>query len=561
MKPLYSMNWVTSVELSNFQNSPRYAESIRYFKQFQLKTPYAKMFSIGTSLQNRSIECLVIAKNKEFTSLKAKKSRKVVVLIQNGIHAGEIEGKDACMLLLRDIIVTKEKFSLLDHLILLVIPILNVDGHERISSFNRPNQNGPKEMGWRTNAWNLNLNRDYLKAETPEIRAFLKLYNDWQPDFFIDNHTTDGADYQYHVTYALEKWGNIDTRLGQWGANHFLPYVVGKTEYQGFLTSPYIITKDESIESGIVDEPALPRLSTGYAAVQNRLGLLVETHSLKPYENRVRSTYAMNYASLEFINNHWKELKSLNTKADATTSKLKSLPVNFELGESFQTFQFKGFKSEYYNSNITGNKVIQYSKQPVEFEVPYYNEIRTAHTVRVPKGYLVPREYSHLMETLKIHGVKFSTVKYKKTFTVQEYIFDEYVHAPKPYEGRQCVKVRCNVRQYTLTPEEGTYLVPTKQRTLRVIVNLLEPEAPDSFVSWGFFNAWFERKEYAEPYIMEPYAQQMLENDKSLRNEFLSRLDSDETFRNDPKARLDFFYERSPFFDQKEKKYPILRIV
>ncbi|MEW5799716.1 MAG: M14 family metallopeptidase [Bacteroidota bacterium] len=561
MKNRIAKKWLTHFEQSGFLSSPRYAESIQYFRQFAARTPNAKMFSIGISPKNRSIECLVVSKNKEFTSARAKKSRKAIVLIQNGIHAGEIEGKDACMLLLRDILVTREKFYLLDHLILLIIPILNVDGHEQISPFNRPNQNGPEKMGWRTNSWNLNLNRDYLKADTPEIRAFLKLYDDWQPDFFIDNHTTDGADYQYHVTYALEKWGNIDKGLGAWGAKQFLPYVVNQTEQQGFLTAPYIILKDESIESGIVDEPALPRFSTGYAAAQNRLGLLVETHSLKPYENRVRSTYAINEAALGFINKHWSGLKDLNAKADAASATLKSLPINFELTEDSQSFKFKGFKSKYYYSIITGNDVVQFSKQPVEFEVPYYNKVRNAQSVQVPKGYLIPREYFQLMEILTLHGVKFSTVKRALTLTVQELTFDEYTHAPKPYEGRQCVKVKCKSNQFKFRAEEGTYYVPTKQRTLRVIVNLLEPEAPDSFVSWGFFNAWFERKEYAEPYIMEPYAQQMLENDEMLRKEFLKRLDADETFQSDPKARLDFFYERSPFFDQKEKKYPILRVV
>ncbi|MDG7050810.1 MAG: M14 family metallopeptidase, partial [Nitrososphaerota archaeon] len=357
----YSKNWITYFESSGFLNSPRYTESMQYFKQFQSHTPYAKMFTIGTSPQNRLIECLVIAKNKEFTSIEAKKSRKVVVLIQNGIHAGEIEGKDSCMLLLRDILITKEKFSLLDHLILLVIPILNVDGHERISPFNRPNQNGPKEMGWRTNSWNLNLNRDYMKADTPEIRACLKLFNEWQPDFFIDNHTTDGADYQYHITYTLEKWGNIDKGLSAWGTKRLLPYVIHKTEQRGFLTAPYIITKDQTIDSGMIDEPALPRFSTGYAAAQNRLGLLVETHSLKPYDNRVRSTYTMNTAALEYVNKYWNKLKILNSKADETTAKIKSLPVNFGLGTSSQLFQFKGVKSEYYNSDITGSEAVRYS--------------------------------------------------------------------------------------------------------------------------------------------------------------------------------------------------------
>ncbi|MBI2429258.1 MAG: peptidase M14 [Ignavibacteriales bacterium] len=561
MSHSFGKNWITHFEQSGFLNSPRYVESIKYFKQFESKTPYAKMFSIGSSPQNRSIECFVVAKNKEFTSARAKKGRKAIVLIQNGIHAGEIEGKDACMLLLRDILITKEKFYLLDHLILLVIPILNVDGHERVSPFNRPNQNGPKEMGWRTNSWNLNLNRDYLKADTPEIRAFLKLFNEWRPDFFIDNHTTDGADYQYHITYALERNGNIDKKLGEWGQKKLLPHIIQQTEARGFLTAPYIVPKDDVIEHGIVDDVALPRLSTGYAAIQNRLGLLVETHSLKPYENRVQSTLSMNLAALEFVSAHWKLLKDLNSKADARATRLRSLPVNFNLTETSEPFKFKAFTSNYHNSKITGNDVIRYTSEPVVITIPFYNSIRNSVTIKIPKAYLVPKEFAHLMDVLNLHGIEFSQLDGMKSYTAEEYSFDEYLHAPKPYEGRSCVKVKCGVKKYKVQPSAGTFIVPVNQRTMRVIINLLEPEAPDSFVSWGFFNAWFERKEYAEPYIMEPYAQQMFENDPLLRNEFLHKLEHDEEFKSDPKGRLDFFYERSPFFDQKEKKYPILRVI
>lgn len=557
----YKQNWVTHFEKSGYVNSPRYSESINFFRQFETKTPFAKMFSIGTSPQNRSIECLVVAKNKEFTSKKAKKCRKVIVLVQNGIHAGEIEGKDACMLMLRDILVTKEKFAILDNLILLVIPILNVDGHERISPFNRPNQNGPVEMGWRTNSWNLNLNRDYLKADTPEIRAFLKLFNEWRPDFFIDNHTTNGADYQYHITYALERCGNIDRRLGHWGQKKFLPYIIKQTESQGFLTAPYIVPKDESIENGIVEEVALPRLSTGYTAIQNRLGLLVETHSLKPYENRVKTTLTMDLAALEFINANWKQLKNLNSISDTVARKLKTVPVNFKLDNETKPFKFKAFKPVYHNSILTGNNVVRYTSEPIDIEIPFYNAIKPSVTIKIPKAYLIPKEYTHLSDILNLHGIKFSRIHSSKKFIVEEYSFDEYSHAPRPYEGRYCVKVRCGINKFRYRPEAGTILVRTNQRTVRVIVNLLEPEAPDSLVSWGFFNAFFERKEYAEPYIMEPYAQQMFERDQKLRNKFLYMLEQDTVFRDDPKARLNFFYERSPFFDQKEKKYPILRVV
>jgi len=243
----FSKEWLTLFEKSNEQKSPSYQDTISFFKRFEEKTPYAKMFTIGISPQGREIKCLVVASNGEFTPEKAKKSGKVIVLIQNGIHPGEIEGKDACMLLLREMLITKEKFGLLRNVILLIIPVFNVDGHERLSPFNRPNQNGPLMMGWRTTSHNLNLNRDYMKADSLEMKAWLKLFSEWLPDFMIDNHTTNGADYQYHITYGLERFGNISPFLSEWIRNKYLPNIIKKVEKDGFLTTRYIEFKGEPL--------------------------------------------------------------------------------------------------------------------------------------------------------------------------------------------------------------------------------------------------------------------------------------------------------------------------
>lgn len=552
-------NWITYFERSGLTGSPRYDESMDYFRQFEKRTPFAKMFTIGTSPQGRAIECLVVAKGKEFTPKSARKSGKAIVLIQNGIHAGEIEGKDASMILLREILVTKEKFHLLDNIILLVIPILSVDGHERISRFNRPNQNGPDEMGWRTNSHNLNLNRDYMKADTLEVRAFLKLFSAWLPDLFIDNHTTNGADYQYHVTYALERGPNIDPKIARWGQDVFLPFVRESVEAKGFLTAPYIQFKAGTIESGLVDAPAPPRLSTGYTAVQNRLGLLVETHSLKPYENRVRSTFAMNVAALEIVHRDHRTLKALNAAADSSTARLKTLPLVLDVSEKPTPFLFKGFRTGVEISEITGAEVERYSEAPIEFEIPMYNSITASRRVKIPTAYIIPMEFLSLIEIMQIHGIRIEQLQKETQLTVEQLTFERYSFAAKPYEGRARVDVSCTSSKKIATFPKGTFIIQTAQRTRRVITHLLEPESPDSFVAWGFFNAFFERKEYAEAYVMEPVAQNMLKASAGLRHEFEERM-KEKAFRDDPAARLDFFYQRSPFFDINERKYPIYRL-
>lgn len=557
--------WLTHFEKSGMTESPDYNNTIKYFEKFEKNFPSVKIIDIGTTPQGRKLKTVIVSKDKAFTPALARKSNKAIVIIQNGIHSGEIEGKDACMLLLRDILVTKEKSHLLDNLILLIIPVLNIDGHERLSQFNRPNQNGPKQMGWRTNALNLNLNRDYLKADTPEIQSFLKLFNDWLPDFMIDNHTTNGADYQYHVTYGIETHQNIDRGLVNLINNKYLPYLTNKVESDGFIIGPYMEFKDGTIESGILDLPSPPRLSHGYCAVQNRVCLLVETHSLKPFNNRVFSTKSMMTHTLEFVNENSRELIELNKQADKNPVKnylinKKKFPLVLVSNGKFDKFIFKGF--EWYDeySEITGSTVRKYTNKPIEIEIPIFNQAKSLKKIFVPKAYLIPQEFQSIIKILDYHQIKYSQLQSSKKIKVERYRFSNVAFAPRPYEGRQLPSFSTICFEEEVTLPKGTYFVPTNQRALRVIVNLLEPDAPDSFVHWGFFNAFFERKEYAEAYVMEPFAKMMIENNQTLRNEFYKRLESDEKFRNNPLGRLDFFYRKSPFFDQGENVYPIMRL-
>jgi hypothetical protein len=468
--------------------------------------------------------------------------------------------------LLREILITREKQSLLDNTILLIIPVLNIDGHERISPFNRPNQNGPKKMGWRTNALNLNLNRDYLKADSSEIRSFLKLFNDWLPDFMIDNHTTNGADYQYHVTYGIETHQNIDRGLLNLIDKKYLPHLLSKVEDDGFIIGPYMEFKAGTIENGIIDLPAPPRLSHGYCATQNRICLLVETHSLKPFSNRVFSTKSMMEHSISFVNDNHKELVSLNKQADKETVKYylstkKKFPLILKGNGKFDKFIFKGFEWYDEHSEITDSPVRKYTNKPMEIEIPIFNKANSLKKVSVPAAYLIPQQFSEIIDVLEAHQIKFNVLKSAKNVKVEKYRFEDIQFASKPYEGRQSPSFRCIVFLEKLDIEAGTLIVYTNQRQLRVIVNLLEPEAPDSFVNWGFFNAFFERKEYAEAYVMEPYAKQMMKDNPTLRIEFYKRLNEDESFRNNTGERLDFFYKRSPFYDKGENVYPIMRLL
>ena len=561
-----SPGWITRFEASGCQESPRYDETMAYFRRLADYTGLAEMISFGRSPQGRELMCLVVAGGREFTPEKAKSSGKAVLLIQNGIHAGEIEGKDACMLLLREMLVTRTKEELLGHLILLIIPILNVDGHERISPFNRLNQLGPREMGWRTTSQNLNLNRDYMKADTPEMQALLNLYSQWLPDLSLDNHTTNGADYQYHITYGIERHEHMDPGLSAWATGKFMPYVVSRVEEDGFLTAPYVELKGRELNEGIVAQPALPRFSNGYAALQNRVCVLVETHSLKPFENRVYSAKAFIAAVLEYVNAHHQVVKELNRSADEETirrfqGEKTPLPLEFAATHDFELRRFKGFEILEEESSITGVNIVRYTNRGTEFDVPLYNTSTVKEHVGVPHAYLIPREFDDIIARIRLHGIAVGSTTLAIALHVERYKLTDVRFASRSYEGRQ--RVECDVETFgeEVTVPQGTAIVFTQQRTLRVIVNLLEPKGPDSYLRWGFFNAFLERKEYAEPSIMEPIARQMMERDHRLKQEFLDLLAKDAEFNDDPDARLDFFYQRSVYFDKGENVYPIMRVV
>ena len=562
---LKQQSWVTEFEKSGYMRTPRYAETMQYFRRFENETPYAKMVTLGVSPQGRNIECLIVSKDKAFTITAAKKTGKAIVVINNGIHSGEIEGKDAAMLLLREILVTKEQEHLLDNVILLVIPIFSVDGHERFSEYNRINQNGPVEMGWRTTAQNINLNRDWVKADAPEMQAMLRFYSSWLPDFFIDSHTTDGADYQYTVTYGIEKYDNLDAGLAGLVKQQFLPFMEKRIQEKGFQIAPYLLFKGEDPAEGFYDYASTPRFSTGYTAVQNRLGLLVETHMLKPYKERVYSTKAMFELVLEFVGKHNNEIIALGKTADEHAIRdfvkdKKAFAVQYKTTEQPEPFVYKGLSLIKDTSEISGAVRITYTGNKSESTIPYYNHIQVQDSIVAPYAYIIPPEWKFIADRLALHGIQSEQVDATKKYIVTKYKFSNVTFRSTPYEGRQTVTCSCTSFMDTVQVASGSLLILTNQRAIRVLLHALEPKSEDSFLRWGFMNSIFERKEYFENYVMERIAAQMIKDDAALKNEFEKKLAGDPEFKKSPDKRLNFFYEHSPYIDKQQNVYPVMRI-
>jgi hypothetical protein len=556
--------WLTEYEKSGFKKTPRYKETMEYCRKLEKASTWIHVTSYGKSPEGRNLPLVIASKEGIFDPKKASKSDKAILLIQNGIHAGEIDGKDACLMLLRDIAITKTKASLLDHVVLLIIPIYNVDGHERFGTYNRINQDGPVEMGWRVTAQNLNLNRDYMKADAPETQAWLKLFNAWLPDFFIDCHVTDGADFQHAITYSIESHDYIARPVRSWIKERYLP-VISSLKTNGVPFMPYIFFRDDKDElKGLQGGTAPPRFSTQYVVLQNRPGLLIETHMLKDYKTRVDGTYQMIVATLEQMNKDFSVLRTAVRDADEQTAKGfdKPFPLQFEsVNVPNETVHLMGYKQKLEQSDISGGTRVVYTKEPFEADVPRYDSIRVTKTVQPPVAYLIPQQYQEIISRLKFHGIHLERLTAPKELDVEMYEFSNAKWEQTPFEGRHAATYSVKtINEKALFPA-GTLLLRLNQRTARVAINALEPDAPDAFAAWGFFDAAFEQKEYAEDYVMESVSREMLRNDPKLKTEFEAKLQSDSVFARSPSARLNFFYQRSPYWDRLVNRYPVARLM
>lgn len=564
-----SDSWITFYEQSGKKATPGYTETMDFLQRLDKESDRLNLLSFGTSPQQRDLVYAIYDRDGLSDPVEIRKKGRVIMLVEACIHAGESEGKDAILLLLRDLIIHKKNEPLFSNVSVVFIPIFNVDGHERFGKFGRINQNGPEEMGWRTTAQNLNLNRDFLKADAPEMKAWLQLYNLWQPEFFIDTHTTDGADYQYVITYGLETGGNMDASLSKWQNEVFLPYITSKMDNKNMPIFPYVYFRNwHDPRSGLLSGVAGPMFSQGYTAMRNRPGLLVETHMLKPYNQRVESTREIILASIQLLNEEYKKLKILIDEADAyTVSKefrSKPFPTKFtvDMHDSIIT-TFKGFEYEVDRSDLTGGEWFIYdNKKPINMQLPMFDHCKPTTFVNLPEAYIIPVEWNEIIEKLRYHGVVMKSIDKETEMDVEIYKFTKVGWKDKPYEGHSIIKnMAFETKRTKILFPKGSMIVSMNQPLAKVIAHLLEPFGNGSLVEWGFFNQIFEQKEYAESYVMEPLARKMLDSIPGLRVEYELKKQSDSVFAKDPWEQLNWFYSKTPWWDQKHMVYPIGRII
>lgn len=562
-----SSSLTTIAESSGYARTGRYDEVERLCKAYAQHWPArVRCVEFGRTPERRPMLALVASDDGALDPQAARSRARPVLLFQGGIHAGEIDGKDAGFDVLKALLERRAQPGALERVTVVFVPVYNVDGHERFGRWNRPNQRGPEEMGWRTTAQNLNLNRDYMKAEAPETQAMLGLMNAWDPILYVDLHVTDGAQFREDISVEVEPGDGWDLELGRTG--HALrDGVLARLQQQGFLSLPYypaFVIEDQP-ESGFAVSVSSPRFSTSYPATRNRFGALVETHSWKDYPRRVAATRATMLAMIEAAARDGREWLAAARAADARAQALagQAVALSFKTTDAVRMVDFQGYAYTREQSEISGKEWIRYDEtRPQTWHVPLRYEVLPDLSVIAPaRGYVVPLAYaSRLAGRLATHGIRYEVLgRAEPHATVQSFVADSVRPAPAIGEGHVQVKLDGKWRDDTRDIPAGSLFVPIAQARARLVMSLLEPQAPDSCAAWGDFDAAFEQKEYMEDYVTELVAREMLAKDPALREQFQKRLHDDATFAADPAARLQFFYRRHPSWDDRAFMYPVYR--
>lgn len=550
--------WITPSEKTGLTATPSYAETMAFIARMDAASDLIRVETFGKSAQGRDLVAVLVSRDGA-----AFDPAKPVMLFQGGIHSGEIDGKDAGLMLLRDI-AFRGKGDLLDKVNLVFVPIFNVDGHERSGPYSRPNQRGPVNQGWRTTAQNLNLNRDYGKADTPEMRAMLGLIQRYRPDLYLDLHVTDGVDYAYDITYGFAAYQGRYARspdIGKWLEGPYSRQLDAGLKAAGHIPGPLIFAVDDrNIEAGMAATASPPRFSTGYGDAVGLATVLVENHSLKPYKQRVLGTYVLLESSIRALAEHGEALRAAaaadRARRVATITASWKLPTAPEGAREHLPVAY-----ELYDSPASGRKEVRWlGKVGKPIQVPVFYSQPGVQIMR-PDAYWIPATKPEVIDRLRAHGVEMEVIDRPRTVSVEMYRLKD-VKPEGVLEGRvrMAGAVGERMRRNEVYPA-GSARIPTDQPLGVLAMLLLEPEAEESLFGWGFFPELAQRTEYIEGYAIAPLAERMLAADPKLRAEFEARLAADPEFAKSPDARLAWFYERTPYYDDRYLLYPVGREV
>jgi hypothetical protein len=550
-----------------FEQNPNvtstYPETIGFYQKLAAVYPGQLYLSAhGSTDSGHPLHTAVLSPSGNFDPVSLRQQGKTILFVNNAIHPGEPCGVDASMMLVRDYLQDQSKMELLKDAVIVVIPFYNIGGGLNRGPYSRANQLGPEAYGFRGNAKNLDLNRDFIKCDSRNARTFNQIYQHWQPDVFIDNHTSNGADYQYSITLIPTQHNKLSPVLAEYLNQEMLPYLFEGMDERGWEMTPYVYSRNTP-DDGIAGFLDLARYSSGYAALHHALSFMPETHMLKPYENRVWSTYSFMDAMIHLIKRDGEKIRALREKAIQQARAQTTFAVAWELDPSRQdTVMFKGYEAAYKPSEISGQDRLYYDRaKPYAKKIPHFNYYKTTQTVEKPRAYLIPQAYREVIERLQWNEVVIHQLTEEQDITADFYYIEDYETGRSPYEGHY-LHSRVQVRTEPLTRKfhAGDYVIFTGQRADRFIVETLEPQATDSYFAWNFFDGILMMKEYFSSYVFEDLAVAYLKEHPELQARLEQKRQEDEEFAKSGRAQLNFIYENSPYYEPTYQLYPIARL-
>jgi hypothetical protein len=553
--------WATPAEKEGLQRTPRYDQTVSWLQKLVAAAPELRLLGLGRSPEGRDIWMVVASREGAQTPEALAANGRPTLLAYAGIHAGEIDGKDAGLMLLRDLTVRGTRRALLERANWLFIPILNVDGHEHFSPFTRSNQRGPVEAGWRVTARNLNLNRDFTKLDAPETRALVAVLNRWSPDLHLDLHVTDGGDHQYDVTYGHNPGSGWSPASEEWLERVYTPAVDRDLTTMGHVPGPLWVAGPvdaADLQKGFTQWISTARYSTGYGDVRHLPSVLLENHSLKPYPRRVLGAYVFLESTLRVLGNEGASLRDAVARDRRRRAPELALDFGAAADAPRSRATFLGIETRLEDSAVSGGKRLVYTGRPTRAEVPVIPFRATVSATR-PLAYWVPAAWTDVIERLEAHGIRLERLDSPREVEVEMSRISEATVGPEAFEGRIPVSATFTSERRRERYAAGSVRVPTDQPLGDLAIVLLEPASPDSFFRWGFFLEILQATEYMENYVLEPTAERLLAGDAALRAEFERRLAQDPAFAARPADRLQWLYRRTPFFDERWRLYPVGR--
>ncbi len=558
----FSQNITTKFEQSKGTQTPTYFEIIDWWKKLDAQSGKVKMLTMGMTDAGYPLHLVVVSNNGDYIFDNIRKSNKRIILINNGIHPGEPDGVDASMLLVRDIVTNKYKIP--DNIVLAFIPIYNIGGCLNRSPNFRVDQDGPEEFGSRGNSQNLDLNRDFIKCDSKDARAFTEIFHLTDPDIFVDNHVSNGADYQHIITLLTTQHNKLGGVMGEFLNQKFEPALYTSMKQKGYDLIPYVNSFGDTPDNGWPEYWDSPRYSSGFAALWHTFSFVPETHMLKAYDLRVKATYTLMQAFIEFAVKNSEEIKTVRKKAKESAKTFTGFPLNWVLDKSkFREVTYKGFEAGRKPSEISGLPRLYYDRnKPYEKQVKIFNQFNPQIVLKKPEAYIIPQGWWKVIDLLKLNKIEMRQLKKDSVIEVQVYKIDDYKTAPRQYEMHHInsdVKVSSSLQ--TINFKKGDWYIPMNQVANRFLMEVLEPQTEDSYFAWNYFDAILSQKEGYSAYVFEDIAADFMKKNPDIKTKLEQRRSTDTTFAKNARAQLNFIYQNSLWIEPAFMRYPVYRIV